>query len=235
MPELSEITQLNPLLAADILVLILFTWSGYRRGFLRLAVSLVSMFAGFFLVMYMSPVVNDFLVKETDLKETIAVKISEAFEEANSVRDNTIEENRLETIESYRVPRVVKKLLVSNDNSEVYKSLMVTVFEDYVAGFLSGIILKVLSFIAVYLALMLFIKLTLLSADFIGKLPVIKGLNRTAGGIFGFMEGMFVIFLVFGAASFLIGKPFYEMVSSSRILMALYDKNLILGIISSFS
>jgi len=80
-----------------------------------------------------------------------------------------------------------------------------------------------------YGLVMLLMKITLLSAEFVSKLPVIKGINKTAGAVFGFLEGMFIVLVGFTVATFLMGQEFYEMVSGSRILSYIYDNNALLS------
>ncbi len=231
---LSNISEyVNPLLILVLVIVILFTISGYRRGFIKLAVSLITMIMGFYLVSVAMPYVNDFLKTKTDIHELLVENINEAFADINSSRDNTVYENQVETINEYRLPAVVKKMLLSENVQEVYEKLSATIFEEYVSRYLADIVLKALSFIFTYVMVMILVKITILSAEFMSSLPVIKGVNKVIGGGFGFLEGVFIVFIGFALATFIIGKPFYEMVEKSRLLRLIYDNNVILKLFLS--
>ena len=226
----TDISGINYLLLIVLAIMVVFTISGYRRGFLRLAVSLISMVLCMWLIYALTHHISSFLRNNTDLYETVTVRINEAFAENNSLRDNTIFENHRETIESYNLPAVVKDMLIRNDTSQVYEALVANVFEEYVSKFLADLVIKAVSFLCAYFLVMILMKITLFSADFIGRLPVIKGLNRLAGGVAGFGEGLLIVLLLFTAGTFLMGDSFYDMVKSSRILSMIYDNNIILSI-----
>lgn len=217
--------QLNPLLLAVLAVVTIFTVVGYKKGFIRLAVSLFSMIAWMVLISFCVPHISAYLRQETDLYEVVGERISEAFAEVNRERDNTVIENHAPTIEDYSLPQVVKQMLLQNDTPEVYERLLANAFEEYVSRYLADLVIKVAAFVIAYFVVMLIMRITLLSAEFISKLPVIKGVNKAAGALAGFAEGAVVVVVAFTAATFIVGRPFYESVHTSRLLSFIYDNN----------
>ncbi len=226
-----NISDINWLLVAVLAVLIFFTYSGYRRGFVKLLISLLSMVLTFYLIWVVTPYISDYLINETRLYETVKEKLDTTFEEENAKRDNTIYENQVETINSYEVPGTVKNVLESNNTKDVYNSLAVGIFEDYVSCFLAKIIIKIISFVAAYILVMLLLKMTFLSMEIIAKIPVIRGINRIAGMFFGFGEGMFIVWMGYLVGAIFFTEKFNSMVESSRILSYLYEKNIILQLL----
>lgn len=228
---MSIFSDLNWILVVVLAVLGCFTYSGYRRGFVKLIISLLSMALTFYLVWLITPHITDFLMENTTAYESIVDSLNESFREANSVRDNTIYENQLQTIDSYSVPTSMKELLVENNKEDVYRSLMVNIFEEYVSAFLGKLIIRVIAFISTFILIMLFLKMTFLSMELISKIPVISGINRLFGLIFGFVEGIFIVWIGYIFAILSFGKKFYAIVSTSRILLSLYNSNPVLDFI----
>ena len=81
-----------------VIVVALFTFQGYKQGFLRIIFSFVSILLAIWLVVKISPVISDYLMEKTKISNVTEKKIMEIFEEKNSERDNTIYENQIETI-----------------------------------------------------------------------------------------------------------------------------------------
>lgn len=213
-------------------ILIFFTVKGYRKGFVKLLVSLLSMILTLVLVWIVTPYISDYLTNNTGMYSSIKENLDTAFEDANSKRDNTVYENQVETINSYEVPDLLKTVLAQNNTEDIYRKLAVTIFEDYVSAFLSRMIIRILSFVVTYILIMLFLKMTVLSMSFIVKIPVIKGINKYAGLVFGFAEGMFICWIGFMLATVFAGAAFMNMVHGSRILNFLYTNNIILRLIA---
>lgn len=224
-------SDINWLLLAVLAVLIYFTVSGYKRGFVKLLISLLSMVLTFYLVWVVTPYISNYLINETQLYSTVKEKLDTSFEEANSKRDNTIYENQIETINSYEVPGTVKNILESNNTEDVYNSLAVAFFEDYVSCFLAKIIIRIIAFVVSYIMVMLFLKMTFLSMEIISRIPVISGFNKVAGLFFGFFEGMFIVWMGYLIGAIFFTEKFNSLVGSSRFLTYLYEKNMILQLL----
>ena len=91
----------------------------------------------------------------------------------------------------------------------------------------------VLAFIIIYLAL----KLILFSLDLIARLPVLHGINKTAGLLLGLAESLVFIWVFFLAITIFFtgktGENLMGMVNDSLFLRFLYSNNYLLKIISA--
>ncbi len=216
-----------------VIVVGLFTFQGYKQGFLRIIFSFVSILLAIWLVVKISPVISDYLMEKTKISIVMENKITEIFEEKNSERDNTIYENQIKTIHSYTLPDLIKGMLVKNNTPEIYTSLLVTAFEEYVARFLSKLFIKILVFLISLSLVYVILKITILSLDFIGKMPVIHGLNRMAGALIGLTEGFMVVWFfllimtLFAGSS--AGQKFFEMVNANKVLSLFYSTDVFLN------
>ena len=98
---------------------------------------------------------------------------------------------------------------------------------------LTNIIAFVLAFIIIYLAL----KLILFSLDLIARLPVLHGINKTAGLLLGLAESLVFIWVFFLAITIFFtgktGENLMGMVNDSLFLRFLYSHNYLLKIISA--
>ena len=183
-----------------IITLILFlvlTIRGYRKGFLRMMVYFVGMILIVISIRYCSPYVNEYLINNTSVYSQIKENVAESLREKNSVLDNTIEENQELTIESYDMPSTIKKCLLRNNTLEVYKKLLVDVFEEYVSSFLAMIAIKAITYIGLLIFFWIIFRLVLWACKIIAKIPIIRGINKLAGAAVGFSEALIIASIFF--------------------------------------
>ena len=229
---------MNELLAAVLVILLVCTWHGYRKGFIKIIISFLSIILTFWLVSVVTPYISHYLVENTELYQGVKNQISEAFAEDNARYDNTIPENQVKTIQSYRVPEVMKTTLISNNNESMYETLMVSAFEDYVSSFVARVVLNVFAFVCTFLMITIFLRMTFFSMELLGRLPIVKGINKTAGLFLGFAEGILIVWVLFlGATVFAgnrVGARFFEQINENAFLSLLYNCNILLKLVCSF-
>lgn len=229
---------MNELLAAVLVILLVCTWHGYRKGFIKIIISFLSIILTFWLVSVVTPYISHYLVENTELYQGVKNQISEAFAEDNARYDNTIPENQVKTIQSYCVPEVMKTTLISNNNESMYETLMVSAFEDYVSSFVARVVLNVFAFVCTFLMITIFLRMTFFSMELLGRLPIVKGINKTAGLFLGFAEGILIVWVLFlGATVFAgnrVGARFFEQINENAFLSLLYNCNILLKLVCSF-
>lgn len=220
-------------------VMILFFFcivNGYRKGFLRIVISLLGIILAIAAVTVVSPHISDYLINHTKTYDAVKEKVISVFQEDNSRLDNTIPENQMLTIESYDLPDVIKNSLIKNNTSEMYQSLMVTIFEDYIAGYLAKIIINAISFIGLFLMLIVFLWFVLFSADIIARIPIIKGANKILGAVAGFLKALIITWVVFFIVLIFfgndIGNTMMAEVKDSAFLSLLFNTNILFQFIS---
>lgn len=222
----------NFVLIAVLALIGVCTIQGYRKGFLRIAVSLICKILVVAVVIFFVPVVSKAVIKNTGAYESLKDTISEAFASENSKRDNSIPENQVLTIRSYKLPDILKNALINNNTVETYKQLMVDIFEDYVAGYLSRLTLKAASFVGVFIVLSIVLAIAMKSADLIGKIPIIKGFNRFLGLLTGLLNGLILTWLFFIVVVVFMsnetGAEIMADIYNSDILTFLFNKNVLI-------
>lgn len=228
--------NVNFLLIAVLAVFFFCIVDGYNKGFLKIIVTLVGTVLIICAVAFVSPYVSDALINKSGAYDSVKIKMFEVFKDDNSKLDNTDPINQQLTIESYSVPDILKNALKDNNNAEVYKELMVNVFEDYISGYLARLIIKGLVFVGIYVVLKIILWLVLKSVDIISKIPVIKGFNKFLGLVVGFANALVIVWLFFIMLVVIIGNDtgakLMEEVYKSRILTFLFNENILMKFIT---
>ncbi len=221
------------ILAAIVIVMCYFVINGARQGFLRVVFSLASSIIALLLVSYLTPTVTRFLTEHTALYSIISTKLYTAIGSSASAAVGTAAQTK--AINSFSLPSFVKQILLLNNTSDGYNMLFVSVFEDYIVGFLTKLIINVVSLIIIFLMIKILLRAITSILDIIDKIPVIHGLNRLMGALTGFAEGFIIISLFFLFMTIFtgdeIGRQFYRIVESNVILSFIYNNNIFLRLV----
>lgn len=136
---------------------------------------------------------------------------------------------QISQIEKASVPQFLKDLLLENNNTAIYNELGVDTFPNYVASYISRLVLNVLSFLVTFLLAIIIVKALMVAVNIIGELPVLGLVNHIAGGALGLVLGLVIVWLVFLimtlACTTSVGSACFDMVEKSSILTFLYNSN----------
>lgn len=125
---------------------------GHYRGFIRLCVSALALVISLVTVRVALPYVTEWLKNDTPVYESIrqgmadAVGLDGLLDGVLDIGEGTggngagIGERR--TIEELKLPEQMKRILIENNNREVYQMLGVEQFGDYVGGYLADTVVK---------------------------------------------------------------------------------------------
>ena len=141
-------------------------------------------------------------------------------------------------IENAKLPEVFQQLLLDNNNPEIYKTLGVTTFSEYIGSYLARLIADIVSFLLTLIVVTIVVRTILCTVGFIGKLPVIGGLNRIAGGILGIGTGLIVVWVLFIIITLMydseIGRQCFASIAENEFLTYLYENNILMNYITKF-
>ena len=183
---------------AAIAVLVIFFCIGCFRGLIREFVSLLGVVIIFVLVWFARPYVSDFLKNSTPVYSKIE-KGCETFarslgDEMGNVAISSMDQAAV--LANSSIPAVFRKQLIENNNAQTYQRLGVTSFSDYVAAFFAEKIFAGLVLIITWLLAAIIVKAVEVLLSAIARLPVLRTVNRAAGGLLGLVKGLVVIFLI---------------------------------------
>lgn len=225
----------NYCLIAVLIVLLLGVIKGYRKGFLRLAVSLVSLVFIVVISTKVAPYVSDFVINNTSTYENVRHKIIEVYADKNGAIDNSLPENQGATIDSYGLPELITGALISNNNSDMYHKLAATLFEEYISGYLAKIVIKAGSFCGLFVIFGIIMFIVLTTIKIIEKIPVLKTFNRILGVFAGLSISLIVIWIVFIAIMIFftdsLGMKMLAQIRDSIFLSYLFNNNMVMKLL----
>lgn len=209
---------------------------GHYKGFIRMAVSAAALIITFAAVHVALPQVTDWLKQETPVYEAVkggmekAIGLDEKLELSAPDGMGGKADERM-VIEELELPEQLKKLLLENNNGEVYKMMGVELFADYIGGYLADTIIRILAFVLLFLIIFVLLHVLVAWLDLIARLPILSGLNKIAGAVIGLAEGLAFVWiacLVFTLMSGTeTGLSIMRQVDASPWLSWIYDHNVL--------
>ena len=224
-----DLTSLSAVSWIAIVILIVCTINGVRLGMVKTVFSTFTFIAALILAMAFSPKLN------TTLQESVLYKaINERIEETLEGNPVLTEENpdQDSVIEGLALPEFIKEALAENNDESVYSVLGVDTFSHYLSAYITRLILRVLAFLLVFIAAVIVLKLLCAILDAIAGLPVLDKLNAVGGLVFGFINGMIILWILCSIAALFAGTSagaaINKQISESVVLNIIYNKNLLL-------
>ena len=238
--EIMEILSSRWLEVAVAVYLIGMMLYGHYRGFIKIAVSAMSLFITLFAARVAIPQAAAWLEHNTAVYETMkesALKASGLDETAGLAG----KAGERAVIESLEIPDQIKKLLIENNNGEIYQEMGVQIFEDYVGKYLADRVIRVIIFTVLFIVFYAFLHIIIVWLNLISRLPILYGLNKIAGAVLGLAEALIFIWVgalvltLFSGSE--IGKSMITQINGSIWLTWLYDHNmlsyLVVGLVKS--
>lgn len=206
---------------------------GLRRGFIRKAVSAVSLIVTLVLVTYLTPQITNFIQNNTSLHENLQKKCSEIFLSGEYNED--VKTDQVLMIENMDLPENIKEMLLENNHTEAYDLLEVSCFHDYVGAYLASMIINALAYLLSFVIVWTVIRAILLALDVVTMLPILHGINKLAGGVLGIVYGVALVWIAFLLVTILcngdLGRQFFALISENPFLLFLYSQNVIMKIV----
>lgn len=227
---------------------------GYIRGFIRIVASLAATLTIIVLVTFLSPYVSGVLLNVLPVEKMVEDKAMEILlgeEEVGDIEDaenevenvipqevETSREVQISLIENAKMPEMFRRLLLENNNNEIYQVLGVSSFSQYVVKYLAKLFVDIASFLITLLVVTIIVRTGIYILGIISDLPLIGGVNRLAGAVLGIGTGLIVVWLFFIVITFMYDNEISQMcmqdIAANEILMELYNKNILMNFITKF-
>lgn len=216
---------------------------GYRKGFIAIVASLAATILTIALVIVLTPIVSKFLLKTFPIERAVQEKCLEIIKpDGENVSEGAIDvvdaskEAQIAVIENSELPDALQQLLLANNNSEIYESLGVNTFSDYVGSYLASLIANIISFIVLVTAISIFIRLAVRALRLLDKLPLVGTLNRLAGAGLGLANGLLIVWIIFLLVTLLysteIGRMCYQSIMKNPFLKMIYNHNVLMDYVT---
>ena len=136
---------------------------------------------------------------------------------------------QIKAIEMAELPDIFKDLLSENNNDTIYQKLQVETFAQYVAAYLSKLIVNIIAFLATFIFATIIIRAIVLALNVVSELPVIGLVNRLAGVVLGALGALLIVWTLFIIVTLCyttsIGKDIYDVIQNNEITRLMYEYN----------
>lgn len=224
---------------AFLLCLGAFMILGFKRGMIKTLFGFASNVIGIFLAYMIYPYVSAFLIKETGLKGSIQNKIVHSLKLDALLSDVVGRQAQEAAMNQLPIPEIFKKMLIENNNDEVYRLLDTNSLQDYISGTLATIVINAIGFLVVAILVMLAVSLLSGTLDILAKLPIVSQLNQMGGLMVGTLWGVVVLWcgglLILFMAGIQKNGQLMALLERSPITLFFFENNLLMHYVSDFT
>lgn len=213
-----------------IAVIALCTFLGYKKGLIKLAVGILGFFLAIIIALVLYTPISNFIINNTNVKDNIKNAISD------TVKSYVIKEESAEGEEKQQESKVMVTYIDGIVAKQ--KEMIVTGEKELIDTVSDNVAVNIIR-IGVALAVFIISKLILIFinvfADLIGKLPIIKQFNKAGGTIYGVIQGILIVYIVFAIISLIApmlnNTDFLKQINNSLIGNMVYNNNIILKLL----
>ena len=223
---------MNVLTWIILLILAAFTLSGWSRGFVRVFAGMFFFLASTVLVYYATPYISDFIKENTPIYQAVEENCREMLKGGEGQENSGLEQKKF--IEGLGLPEALEKQLLGGSDTGSRVDMADEGVTDYLAEYMAGLILNILTFVVTLAVVNLVLRMTVLTLDNLAKLPVLNSINKAFGMVLGAAQGLLVVWVAFLVITAFgntdAGRKLLEMIHESPILDFLYNINIFLKI-----
>lgn len=220
---------MNWLLLIVIILLLAYISIGYHKGMIRTIISMFAVIIALVVAAMVSPYLSSILQKTDGIYNYIEKNVNHAISIDDAVSEKT---DQLATINELPLPDSIKESLTINNNKEIYNLLHIDSFDDYIAAYITCMILRAISFSVVFIIALILIRIITQVLDLVSKLPIVNGLNKLGGAVIGLSQGLIILWVLcivltmFGGTE--LGMYLFEQINDSQLLSTIYNNNVLM-------
>lgn len=227
---------INIVLIVAVLIVLASAFIGFGRGLIKSVFSTFALIVAIVLALQIMPYGTKFL-KTTPLYTNINDSIQSAFDDKLQVATEGVGQ-QMEAIDQMDgMPEFIRDLLKTNNNADMYEALGISGFSEYVSNYITCLILNAISLVVSFLVLYIILRIVGCMLDMMSRIPVVNGLNKIGGFIFGLLNGVVylwiacIIITIFSATSW--GQYIFAQINDSVILSFIYNNNYLLELLAN--
>lgn len=214
-----------------LLIILIFGFVGYKRGFVKTAFGMASFFVAIILAFCLYKVAAYTLAERTEIDEwiynTIAGKVTQEETQTSNDLENKKESQSLEEAVK-NLPENMKEQLGLDEVKDQTKAI--------VAERVTEIALNIISFVGIYVVARIALAIVCFVLDKLMLLPVLKQVNEIMGLIIGIVQGLLGICMVLAIITFLTSicgmDAIIAYINNSVIAKFLYENNFIIYLLT---
>ena len=221
---------MNVLTVLVLAVFLLCIFSGYKKGFLKTAFSLVSWIIVLVLCDFATPIVTDLLIQNTDIEVEVETTIQENMMDFAVQMEENGGMSDLEAI----LPAELKELLLG-DCESIMELMLSSSLKDFTP--LVDAIVGAIGFVVTVILLRIVMVIVEFAIGIVGKLPLIGPMDKLLGIACGGVKGVIWCWVILAVVSVLAltgtNTELAGYIAQSKLLTWLQDNNLLLNVIAS--
>ena len=204
-----------------IAIIIACVFFGYKKGLVGAAVNILGFIIALLIALILYAPISNFIINHTPIQPTLENAIKE------TVTPFVIKDNQNNEEIDY-INGFIEKEKQKVEQTEIQ---IIDNVSKTVAANLIKIAVVIIVFIVAKVGL-IFVKQL---AKIISKLPIIGGFNKIGGAIYGVLQSLLIVYILFAVLSVFAptmeNSGILEAVNSSKIGSAMYNNNIILKIV----
>lgn len=247
------------------IIFIICIFIGYKHGLFRSALKLVLLVLSLFLSYFLSPMLADVIIKYTDvddyfkakaysvIEKTMKENIDEYLKDEFGIASEDVTEEitdevmkveptkvqQVNIINKMKVPEFIKTALMDNNHDDTRKTLGADSFYEYISTYISYMIINAIAFVLAAALLLIILAIISIISSVAMRIPIIGGINRLGGMLFGFFEALFIVWICFVFVAIIpdtqIGNWFFSQIDDSRMLTIIHEKNVFMKVVTGLN
>lgn len=196
---------------------------GYKKGLVKILLSMVALLVTFIVAAILTIPVSGMLKAATPIDEGIEKSVSKLVTENEVVN--------VDSISNLNLPSPIEKVLVKG--AEAAKDG----FNEYIVGAVADVLLKAITFFVLIIVVYVVVTILINVLDFISRLPLINSINKTGGLAVGLVQGLLLVWvgclIVTAFANEPWGQEVFRQINANPLLTFIYNNNLITVLITT--
>lgn len=217
------------------LVLAFCFWRGYRRGLVRMIFGLASVFLAVWLASILHPMVYNGLI-HTPIAWTLQDWVSDTLGISGLVAQGVTAQS--EAIDSLPLPEAMRTMILANNNPAMHDILGVSALEEFIAVYVTSLILRIVSAILVFVVVSMVMGSLSRKLRLVNRIPIIGKANRAGGAAVGVAGGTLMVWAVLSFIAFAESATdtahLPPSLEGTIIAAFFHHNNLILNILTDF-
>ena len=203
--------------------LALSAFIGYKRGMVKIVLSMAAMIVAYVLAAALTVPVSMALKSATPVYDTIEKSVSTMVKESKV--DST-------SIEKLNLPAQIEEKIMEGAND------VASGFNEYLVETISNLILKALTFFIVMIVIYIILNVIIKVLDFVAKLPLFNSINKSGGLIIGLAKGLIYVWIACLVLTAFSDKAWaqeaFRQINNNKLLTIIYEYNPIIFLVTKF-
>jgi len=198
---------------------------GYKRGLTGSILQIVSFVLAIVIAFILFKPVSNFIINQTKIDDTIHNAIQEKIvAEYENLTEGKVEINNMPSVISDYINETIE-----NGNKTAQEA------SKEVATEVTNIIINITTWIAVFILARIILIAVKVVSKIVVNIPIIKQVDKAGGIIYGILEGIIIVYLLFAILTFITpmlkNNTFTENINHSFVGSKMYNNNILLKIV----